>query len=372
MYTYTNNLNQPLSASISAQLYSGASHPLNTFNWAPNSYSASSFNDYGTTSYEPGYSTQSYQYSETYGNGLVDAAGAVAYSIGAKRFADVANYSNEYDWGLDAISAPEVWQQGYSGKDVVVAVVDSGVDFTHEDLNDNIWYNYAEVYGDGIDNDSNGYIDDVTGWNFFNNTNNPYDNNSHGTHVAGIIAAEDNNYGITGVAYNAKIMPVKVLDTEGNGSHENIANGIIYAANNGANVINVSIGGGYTEVVANAIKFATQRGSIVVMAAGNSSGSEPIYPAALATNWGIAVGAVDSNNNMADFSNRAGSNSNLNYVVAPGVNIYSTFPDNNYEFKDGTSMAAPYVSGVAALMLSANPYLTPEEIREIITKTAIS
>lgn len=362
MYNTTvSNLSEPLSTSIAAQLFSDDSHQLNASYYPSHPYSASSLT----------YSTQSYQYDENYGYGIVDAAGAVAYSIGAQRFADVPNY-NDYDWALNAINVPEVWQQGYSGQDIVVAVIDSGVDYTHEDLSNNIWYNYAEVYGDGIDNDSNGYIDDVTGWNFVDNTNNPYDDNGHGTHVAGIIAAENNNYGTVGVAYNAKIMPVKVLNAYGDGFNENIAKGVIYAADNGANVINLSLGGVYTEVLANAIKYATKRGSIVVMAAGNQGASEPIYPAALATNWGIAVGAVDSNNYMADFSNRAGSNSYLNYVVAPGVDIYSTVPDNNYKFENGTSMAAPYVSGVAALMLSANPYLTPEEIQAIITKTAIS
>jgi subtilisin family serine protease len=315
---------------------------------------------------------QSRNFNNNYGYGLIDAAAAVAKAIGYNRFADVPNQSNEYDWGLDAISVPEVWNQGYSGQNIVVAVVDSGVDFSHADLNDNIWMNSGEIFDDGIDNDRNGYIDDIIGWDFVSNDYNPIgESNDHGTHVAGIIAAEGDGYGINGVAYNAKIMPVRVMDENGHGNDINIANGIYYAANNGANVINLSLGGGYSSEVEAAVKYATERGAIVIMSSGNNGESEPLYPAALAKNWGIAVGAIDSNWNVADFSNQAGSDSSINYVVAPGVGIYSTIPDNKYDFMDGTSMAAPYVSGVAALMLSANPYLTPQQVRQIIMETAI-
>ncbi|MGI2909450.1 S8 family peptidase [Tolypothrix sp. VBCCA 56010] len=324
-----------------------------------------------TSSTESYLTAQSRRFSEVYGYGLVDAAAAVAESIGRSRFADVVNRSNYYDWGLDAISVPEVWTQGYSGKNVVVAVVDTGVDYTHADLNDNIWFNSGEIFGNGIDDDRNGYVDDVIGWNFVNNNNNPMDYNEHGTHVAGIIAAENNGSGINGVAYNAKIMPIRVLDEKGSGSFDNIARGIVYAADNGADVINLSLGGGYSSTLEQAIKYATQKGAVVVMAAGNEGAYKPTNPAALATNYGIAVGAIDYYGYVTDFSNWAGSNSNLNYVVAPGDDIYSTVPGNDYKFLDGTSMATPYVCGVAALMLSANPYLTPNQVRQIIAGTAI-
>lgn len=314
---------------------------------------------------------QSTKFSNVHGYGVVDAAHAVAKAIGQQRFAEVPDYSNEYDWGLDAISVPEVWSQGYAGQDVVVAVIDSGVDYTHSDLNDNIWFNTDEVYGDGIDNDKNGYVDDVIGWDFVSGDNNVMDEQIHGTHVAGIIAAEADGYGMTGVAYSSKIMPVRVLDKDGVGNTQNIARGIVYAADNGANVINLSLGGDYSADIESAIKYATQKGTFVVMAAGNRGLDECQNPAASAADWGIAVGAIDSNWYMADFSDRAGSDSHIHYVVAPGVDIYSTTPGDNYEFLDGTSMAAPYVSGVAALMLSANPYLTPQQIREIIVSTAI-
>ncbi|NJK52185.1 MAG: S8 family serine peptidase [Leptolyngbyaceae cyanobacterium SU_3_3] len=297
---------------------------------------------------------QARQFSPVYGYGLVDAAAAVAQSIGRSTFRDVANLGGR-NWGLDMIQAPEVWAKGFTGKDIVVAVVDTGVDYTHIDLDDNIWVNEGEIFGNGIDDDRNGYVDDIIGWNFVDSDYNPMDLDSHGTHVAGIIAAERNRFGVTGVAYNAKIMPVRVLDENGFGSYGDIANGIIYAANNGANVINLSLGGGYSAAIETAIQYATQRGAIVVMAAGNSGEAEPSYPAHLATDYGIAVGAIDRGYDMADFSNQAGQDSAMRYVVAPGVDILSTVPGDGYESLNGTSMAAPYVAGVAALMLSATP-----------------
>ncbi len=325
-----------------------------------------------TSNPQPTYTTQSYNFSPVYGDGLIDAANAVATAIGLPRFSNVPDNSDIYTWGLDAISVPEVWTQGYTGEDVVVAVIDSGVDFTHPDLDDNIWINTGEIFGDGIDNDGNGYIDDLIGWDFVGNDYNPMDEETHGTHVAGIIAAEANDYGMVGVAYNAKIMPIRVFDANGRGTQGDIIKGIIYAADNGADVINLSLTtGGYSPEVESAVKYATERGAIVVMAAGNDGGEKPVYPAALATDWGIAVGAIDINYNVTDFSNRAGSDSSLYYVVAPGQDIYSTTPNDTYGFLSGTSMATPYVSGVAALMLSANPDLTPADIRQIIAATAI-
>ncbi|MBP5973007.1 S8 family serine peptidase [Brasilonema sp. CT11] len=314
---------------------------------------------------------QSNTFSKVYGYGLVNAAAAVAGAIGKSPFADVSNVGG-YNWGLDRIQAPEVWAKGYTGKNVVVAVVDSGVDYTHTDLDNNIWRNRGEIPGNGIDDDHNGYVDDVIGWNFVGNNNNPMDDNSHGTHVAGIIAAENNGFGTTGVAYNSQIMPIKVLDNQGAGTSKSIAQGIIYAANNGADVINLSLGGNYSAEDALAIQYATQRGAIVVMAAGNDGTDKPIYPAALATDWGIAVGAIDQYNYVPNFSNKAGSNNKIDYVVAPGVDIYSTVPNNKYDYKDGTSMATPYVSGVAALMLSANPNLTPNQVRQIIAQSSLA
>nr|MDJ0728091.1 S8 family peptidase [Prochloraceae cyanobacterium] len=304
-------------------------------------------------------------FDSTYGYGLVDAAAAVATAIGQTTFADVPNLGGNL-WGNDLVKAPEVWAGGYTGQNVVVAVLDTGVDYNHSDLANNIWTNTGEIAGDGIDNDLNGYVDDVIGWDFAYNDNNPNDIQSHGTHVAGTIAGLNNGIGITGVAYNAQIMPVKVLGDTGSGSFQNIADGIRYAADNGADVINLSLGGPSSLLIRNAIEYAQNQGSVVVMAAGNSGLSEPGYPARYATDFGISVGAVDINGQIASFSNRAGLDPSLNHVVAPGVSIYSTMPSGGYAYKSGTSMATPHVAGVVALMLGANPNLTPLQVRQIL------
>ncbi|WP_375510780.1 S8 family peptidase [uncultured Nostoc sp.] len=308
-------------------------------------------------------------YNSTNGYGLINGAAAVARAIGKNTFADVPNLGGN-NWGADLVKAPEVWAKGYTGKGVVVAVVDTGVDYNHEDLRNNIWTNTKEIAGNGIDDDGNGYIDDNYGWNFSDQNNNTLDNNGHGTHVSGTIAGENNNYGVTGIAYDAKIMPVKVLNESGSGSYNSISKGIRYAVDNGANVINLSLGGtSSNRTLESAIDYASSKGVIVVMAAGNNGDSSPEYPARYAYKSGIAVGAVDKNNNMPDFSNRSGTNE-IAYVTAPGVKVYSSVPNNQYATYSGTSMAAPHVAGIVALMLSANPNLTDAQVRQIVTETA--
>ncbi|RCJ40784.1 peptidase S8 [Nostoc minutum NIES-26] len=308
-------------------------------------------------------------YNSTNGYGLVNAGAAVSKAAGQNTFADVPNLGGN-NWGADLVNAPESWANGYTGQGVIVAVVDTGVDYNHEDLKNNIWTNTKEIAGNGIDDDGNGYIDDVQGWNFSNNNNNTLDDNGHGTHVSGTIAGENNGYGVTGIAYNSQIMPVKVLNESGSGSYSAIAKGIYYAVDNGANVINLSLGGYYSSsTLKSAVEYASSKGVIVVMAAGNDGESSPDYPASYANKSGIAVGAVDRNNNIADFSNRAGTNQ-IAYVTAPGVGIYSSVPGNQYATYSGTSMATPHVAGVVALMLSANPNLTDAQVRQIITETA--
>ncbi|MBN3939239.1 S8 family peptidase [Nostoc sp. NMS9] len=313
------------------------------------------------------FSTQNY--NSTNGYGLINGAAAVARAIGQNTFADVPDLGGN-NWGADLVKAPEVWAQGYTGRGVVVAVVDTGVDYNHEDLTNNIWTNTKEIAGNGIDDDGNGYIDDNYGWNFADKNNNTLDDNGHGTHVSGTIAGENNNYGVTGIAYDAKIMPVKALDSSGSGSYSSISKGIRYAVDNGANVINLSLGGGSSNrTLESAIDYASSKGVIVVMAAGNDGGSSPEYPARYASKSGIAVGAVDKNNNLADFSNRSGTNE-IAYVTAPGVKVYSSVPNNQYATYSGTSMAAPHVAGIVALMLSANSNLTDAQVRQIVTETA--
>ncbi|WP_066381806.1 MULTISPECIES: S8 family peptidase [unclassified Anabaena] len=342
---------------------------LNTFN-PENNYnsqiSASSF-----VSATDSIATASSSYNSKDGYGLIDASKAVSEATGQNPYSDVPQLGGN-NWGLDMIKAPEVWNNGYTGNGIVVAVIDTGVDYNHIDLKNNIWTNSREIAGNGIDDDGNGYVDDVHGWNFDGKNNNTLDDNGHGTHVSGIIAGENNGYGVTGVAYNAQIMPVKVLNSSGSGAYSAIANGIYYAVDNGAKVINLSLGGDFSsQTLKSAVEYASSKGVIVVMAAGNDGGSSPGYPARYADKSGIAVGAVNQDGNLTDFSNRSGNNQ-LAYVTAPGQNIYSTLPGNEYASYSGTSMASPYVAGVVALMLSANPNLTASQVRQIITGTANS
>jgi subtilisin family serine protease len=220
--------------------------------------------------------------------------------------------------------------------------------------------------------DQNGFVDDLTGWDFVSQDNTPMDEKKHGTHVAGIIAGENNNIGVTGIAYHAKIMPIRVLDENGTGSINDFVKGIHYAVDNGANIINISMATSQPDSqLQDAIEYAETKGVLVVMAAGNNGASEPEYPAKYAQNFGIAVGSLDFKQRIATASNRAGETP-LNYLVAPGVNIYSTVPNNQYKKLSGTSMATPFVAGVAALMLSANPSLTPNQIKEILIRSAIA
>jgi Subtilase family/Bacterial pre-peptidase C-terminal domain len=309
-------------------------------------------------------------YNTNYGYGLVNANAAVSSTLNRSLFPALPDLGGN-NWALDVLNAPEVWNQNITGNGIVVAVVDTGVDYTHPDLDGNIWRNADEIAGNGIDDDRNGFVDDIRGWDFVSSDNNPMDLDwdGHGTHVAGAIAAERNNFGITGVAPNAQIMPVRVLGVFG-GLLNNIADGIRYAADNGADVINLSLGGDFSSNQVNdAIQYANNKGSVVVMAAGNEGNNQPSYPARNADRFGIAVGSIDLNGSMDYDSNRAGSTP-LDYVVAPGVDIYSTTPDNTYQTYSGTSMAVPHVAGVAALVLSADPTLTPAQVEYILTTTA--
>ncbi|MEG5037048.1 S8 family peptidase [Microcoleus sp. AT3-D2] len=357
---------------------------INLSNLAPGTYYVEVSSYLGSTNYNliisatpvpvlPDIPTPNGAFNRNYGYGLVNANAAVSSTLNRSTlFPDVANLS-ENNWGVDAINAPEVWNQNITGNGIVVAVIDTGVDYYHNDLDSNIWQNPGEIAENGIDDDRNGFIDDIRGWDFLFNDNYPMDldPDGHGTHIAGLIAAERNDFGITGVAYNAKIMPVRVLPVFGDAEWDNVAAGIRYAADNGANVINLSLGSEFSppNLVNDAIEYANNKGSVVVMSAGNLGLSQPNYPARNADRRGIAVGSIDINGRMAGTSNRAGSTP-LDYVAAPGVDIYSTTPYNNYGIISGTSMATPHVAGVAALVLSANPTLTPAQVEYILTTTA--
>lgn len=245
---------------------------------------------------------------------------------------------------------------------VVVAVIDTGVDYTHEDLKDNIWVNTKEIPGNGIDDDGNGYIDDVYGVDLETGRDSGMDDNGHGTHVAGIIAASNNHIGVVGLAYNVKLMPIKAGMASGFFNQSQIAKGILYAYNNGADVINMSFGGSASTIaVQDALETAYTR-CVLVAAAGNDAMpnegrpiTAPTYPAALSYVMGVM--SVDMWGVESGFTNYdVAAYSSVEYeVYAPGSQILSTIPGNRYATWSGTSMAAPYVSAMAALLRSAYP-----------------
>ncbi len=280
-------------------------------------------------------------------------------------------------WGWYKIGVPEAWPAS-QGQNVVVAVVDSGVDFAHPEISQNLWFHTAEQLGiPGKDDDKNGFVDDVNGYDFANIDKDPTDDHYHGTHVAGIVAAAANNAaGIAGVAPAAKIMAVKVLKSDGLGDTESIAKGILYAANNGADVINMSLGGPGSKAVENALGYAEAMGVVLVAAAGNESTDlAHTYPAAYRET--IAVAASTPDDALADFSNW-GSGVDL---AAPGTSILSLkasqsqggfpSPDGPLLWLQGTSMAAPHVSGAAALLLGKYPQATVDQIRTALRRSTI-
>ena len=184
-------------------------------------------------------------------------------------FQEVEYFGGRADWNVNSIQAPEVWNAGFTGEGITVAVIDTGVDLTHPDLVDNLWTNVGEIAGDGIDNDGNGFVDDVFGWDFVSHDASPNDAHGHGTHVAGTIAAGNNGRGTTGIAYGADIMPIRVLGNDGSGSSLDVAAGIRYAVDNGADVINLSLGGGYSSTIDAALQYAEANDVFVVAASGN-------------------------------------------------------------------------------------------------------
>lgn len=276
------------------------------------------------------------------------------------------NKGMDKQWYLKDQKLEAVWgNEDYgntAGEGTVVAVIDTGVDYNHEDLQDNIWTNSAEVSGQkGTDDDNNGYVDDVHGINLIDPNETPMDDHGHGTHVAGIIAMENNNVGGVGIAYKSKIMPIKAGGSDGTFNSTDIAKGIEYAYKNGADVINMSFGSSaHSALIENALQDAFNS-CVLVAAAGNYRiptadcplGGQNTYPASYS--YVIGVMAYDEANSFASFSNwDYAPNANAEYeIVAPGVNIYSTLPNGRYASWNGTSMAAPMVSAEAAILRSS-------------------
>ncbi|MBB1291460.1 MULTISPECIES: S8 family serine peptidase [Pseudoalteromonas] len=271
------------------------------------------------------------------------------------------------------IDALEAWSITTGGKDVVVGVIDTGVDHSHSDLTANMWINPNEIAGDGIDNDGNGYIDDVHGINAITNVGDPMDDQGHGTHVSGTIgAAGNNNNGVVGVNHEAAIVGCKFLDASGSGSTSDAIKCIDYMVslkNAGVNVrvLNNSWGGGgFSQALADAITASEQADILFVAAAGNDAvdnDQNPHYPSNYEHESVLSVASTDRNDNMSDFSQWGLTSVDLG---APGSAILSTVPGNGYATYSGTSMATPHVAGVAALVLSLNPDLSTSELKQLL------
>jgi subtilisin family serine protease len=291
-------------------------------------------------------------------------------------------------WGLKIINMESAWN-GYTGKGVTVAVIDTGIDYEHEDIAANMWKNPGEVDADGKDNDGNGYIDDIHGYDFYNLDSSPKDDSGHGTHVAGTIAATGNNeIGIVGVAYDARVMALKCFNKYGTGRTSAIANAITYAVDKGADIINNSWGGpGTSALIKDVINYAQSVGSIVVCSAGNDytdanfffpanmegvitvgavyRASSDYYPRSSYSNYGVKIDvyAPGGRNNTAILS-----------LLAEGSYFESSKTSSivggKYIHLTGTSMAAPHVSGLIALLLEKTPSLSTEQVRYIIRTSA--
>jgi len=287
------------------------------------------------------------------------------------RFPDVPYFGGANDWNLNAINAPEAWAQGYTGKGVTIAVIDTGIQFDHPEFADAIWTNAQEIAGNQIDDDGNGYVDDYRGWDFAHDDNDPTDLNGHGSHTAGTIVAARDDTGSTGVAYDSKVMALQALNVDGDGDTSNVAAAVRYAVDNGARVISMSLGGAFSPVLVSALEYARDNSVFVAAAAGNNGWPPPDFPAALSARLGnvLSVGAHDGDNQLAWFSNAVGGSGAVQ-VDAPGVNVHSTVNGDGYARFTGTSMSTPHAAGVAALALSADPELTASKLRELIVKGA--
>ncbi len=290
------------------------------------------------------------------------------------------NYLFRVDASIEALeyqqaalsSSAEGTQSGQAlasgSQSVTVAVIDTGVDYTHQAIAPYLWVNAGEIPANGIDDDGNGYADDINGYDFVNNDSDPYDDHYHGTHVSGIVLSLQDKLNPV-----IKIMALKFLDRNGYGATGDAIRAIDYAIKNEAKVLNNSWGGGgYSQALRDAIVASYNANRVFVVAAGNSAVNVDQYtsypPSYFIPNM-ITVAALDSSSNLAWFSNYGPLSV---HVGAPGVSIYSTMPNQKYGYLSGTSMATPYVSGVAALMISQNPDLMHLQVKKIIMDTSVS
>ncbi|MEY4064054.1 MAG: hypothetical protein RIR26_262 [Pseudomonadota bacterium] len=276
-------------------------------------------------------------------------------------------------WGINIIGAPQAWEVTQGSNDVIVAVVDTGIDYNHPALKDNMWVNAAEAAGQaGVDDDGNGIVDDIYGADFISGHATPLDDEGHGSHVAGTIAGSLPANNFYGVAPRARLMAVKTHNTRGEGSKISVVKGILYAADMGARVLNCSWGGApeagaYDQLLFDAIEYANKKGAVLVAAAGNESANNdqgPHFPANYDLAGIISVAASDKLDRRANFSNYGANSVDL---AAPGLGIFSVAAGGKgYTYLSGTSMATPHVAGAVALLAStaAGRSLSAGEIRD--------
>lgn len=286
-------------------------------------------------------------------------------------FKSMWGLKNTTNQGID-INVETAWKNSTGNPNLVVGVIDTGVDYHHEDLKDNIWINNKEIANNGIDDDKNGYVDDYNGWDFAYSDNSSYDDNSHGTHVSGTIAASSNGIGIVGIAPNVKIMPLKAADSKGELYTSDIVSAIEYGVSKGVKLFNCSFGSSdFSQTEYDAIKNSN---ALFICAAGNGdtygNGMDndsyvKNYPSSFELLNIVSVASMDKNGYLSTFSNYGVTSVD---IAAPGSSIYSTVP-GGYAYKSGTSMATPHVTGVAALVLSADMNLSPIEVKNCILKT---
>lgn len=320
----------------------------------------------------------------------VTIAALSAFMIPSLTFAQTANDpARAQQWYLDAIHAPEAWDVTTGRSSVLVAVLDTGIDLDHKDITGNLWTNPDEIAGNDIDDDRNGYVDDIHGWDFVDNDNDPtptvtseddFDVATHGTLIAGEIGAVSNNaFGVTGLAWNVSLLPVRMLGEDGSGTGADAALAIQYAIEQGAKVINLSFAGNEPNTaLQNAVRDAYEQGVVVVAALGNDGRDvdlDPVYPACLRTSdvdWVIGVAALTEQNLGAEFTNYGAICADL---AAPGTSIIGlSYQDDGIEgfersydgLWSGTSMASPLVAGAAALLFSEYPTLSAGDVRNIL------
>lgn len=269
------------------------------------------------------------------------------------------------------INAEKAWTVTKGSRAIKVAVIDTGVDYNHPDLKDQMWTNTAELNGQpGVDDDGNGYVDDIHGYDFQNKDGDPMDDHNHGTHCAGVIGASHNSIGIKGVMADVEIVAIKFLSARG-GTTEDAILSVQYAIDVGVDVMSNSWGGGgFSQALKDAIIAANNAGIVFVAAAGNSNSdndARPTYPTNYEVDNVIAVGSHTGKGTRSSFSNYGAKTV---HVMAPGSGILSTVRGGKYANMSGTSMACPHVSGIAGLLLSVEPNLTPAEVRDRMVNTA--